>query len=73
MISGASRYIKSSFRYCKVLSSTLTKHQVIKFESARTMSSSKSQFIFPDDQPIVRLDASNAWNMLTNDEQLYRC
>ena len=72
MISGASRYFKSSFRYCKVLSSTLLKqqHQVIKFNPVR-MSSSKAQFVFPDDQPIVKLDASNAWNALTKDEQLY--
>jgi len=35
------------------------------------MSSSKAQFVFPDDQPIVKLDASNAWNALTKDEQLY--
>jgi len=35
------------------------------------MASSKAQFILPDDQPIVRLDAKTAWNHLTKDEQLY--
>ena len=35
------------------------------------MSSSKAQFVFPDDQPLVCLDASSAWGHLTRDEQLY--
>jgi len=35
------------------------------------MSSSKAQFVFPDDQPLVCLDASSAWAHLTRDEQLY--
>merc|ERR1719500_1595187 len=29
------------------------------------MSSSKAQFVFPDDQPLVCLDASSAWAHLT--------
>ena len=35
------------------------------------MSSSRAQFVFPDDQPLVRLDASTAWDQLTGSEQLY--
>lgn len=35
------------------------------------MSSNMSQFVFPDDQPVVRLDASTAFNLLGSQEQLY--
>jgi len=35
------------------------------------MSSSLSQFVFPDDQPVTRLDAGTAFNQLTQGEQLY--
>jgi len=34
-------------------------------------SSSNSQFILPDDQPVVRLDAATAFNLLGAREQLY--
>jgi len=37
----------------------------------RTMSSTMSQFVFPDDQPVTRLDASTAFSHLTPGEQLY--
>jgi hypothetical protein len=30
-----------------------------------------SQFVFPDDQPVVRLDASTAFSLLGSQEQLY--
>jgi len=33
--------------------------------------SSNAQFIFPDDQPVVRLDASTAFSLLGRREQLY--
>jgi len=36
-----------------------------------TMSTNMSQFLFPDDQPVVRLDASTAFNLLGSQEQLY--
>merc|ERR1719350_2647227 len=34
-------------------------------------SSSNSQFILPDDQPVVRLDAATVFNLLGTREQLY--
>ena len=34
-------------------------------------SSARAQFVFPDDQPLVVLDASSAWDHLTPSEQLY--
>ena len=34
-------------------------------------SSVRAQFVFPDDQPLVVLDASSAWDHLTPSEQLY--
>ena len=36
-----------------------------------TASQARAQFVFPDDQPLVRLDASTAWDHLTTSEQLY--
>ena len=39
--------------------------------SSTTTSSARAQFVFPDDQPLVRLDASTAWDHLTPSEQLY--
>ena len=44
---------------------------VLKQNSPRMSSSARAQFIFPDDQPLVRLDASTAWDHLTPSEQLY--
>jgi len=35
------------------------------------MSSNLSQFVFPDDQPVTRLDAGTAFHQLTQGEQLY--
>jgi len=35
------------------------------------MTTSNSQFVFPDDQPLTRLDASTAFKHLTPGEQLY--
>jgi len=42
-------------------------HNILKMSS----SSSRAQFVFPDDQPLVRLDASTAWGHLTGSEKLY--
>eukprot|EP00092_Neocalanus_flemingeri_P014000 GFUD01015102.1.p1 GENE.GFUD01015102.1~~GFUD01015102.1.p1 ORF type:complete len:708 (+),score=267.32 GFUD01015102.1:178-2301(+) len=36
-----------------------------------SVSSTMSQFVFPDDQPVVKLDAATAFSMLTTSEQLY--
>ena len=68
MLVGASRFIR-----------TVNKSSLLKFHITRRqplnclakMASTKAQHVLPDDQPIVRLDASAAWNHLTKDEQLY--
>jgi len=47
------------------------KFSVTSYNSSPIMSSIKSQFVLPDDQPLTRLDASTAFKHLTASEQLY--
>lgn len=72
MISGAVRLLQSLSR-SPALRTLPRFSSAVKFTQTqlRTMSSSKAQFVFPDDQPLVCLDASSAWAHLTRDEQLY--
>ena len=39
--------------------------------SCRMGSTDKSQFILPDDQPVVRLEVEEAFSALTTSERLY--
>ena len=71
MISGVVRLLQSSLGRSPALRTLPRFSSAVKFTQVRTMSSSKSQFVFPDDQPLVCLDASSAWGHLTRDEQLY--
>ena len=73
MISGVVRLLQSLPR-SPALRTLPRFSSAVKFSQIRTlvtMSSSKAQFVFPDDQPLVCLDASTAWGHLTRDEQLY--
>ena len=57
----------SGLRHLGRVSRLAFSQKIVKMSS----SSSKAQFVFPDDQPLVRLDASTAWGHLTGSEKLY--
>ena len=74
MISGVARVTRPLSRLPHFLRSPVSVSRTFRLQSVslpRRMASTKSQFIFPDDQPLVCLDAGSAWDHLTSDEKLY--
>ena len=57
----------SGVRHLTRVSRLVTAQSCVRMSS----SSARAQFVFPDDQPLTRLDASTAWTHLTPSEQLY--
>ena len=76
MISGVARVTRPLSRLPHSLLSPVSVSRTFRLSVSlpqlpRRMASTKSQFIFPDDQPLVCLDAGSAWDHLTSDEKLY--